>query len=79
MHLVELFGNFCSQINRVRFCSKTYRYVIHIFDKLSFDLPEDKINEFINAVKAKIKLDNSEILEKLNNSDALDKLKGFLN
>lgn len=32
---------------------------------LGVDLPDDKINEIINAVKAKIKLDDSGILGKL--------------
>ena len=46
---------------------------------MGIDLPEDKINELIDAVKAKIKLDDSGILEKLDDSGVLDKLKGFLN
>ena len=37
---------------------------------LGMDLPDDKINEIIDAVKAKINLDESGIL---------DKLKGFFN
>lgn len=37
---------------------------------LGVDLPDDKINEIIAAVKAKIKLDDSNIL---------GKLKGFFN
>jgi len=34
-------------------------------DVIGVDLPDDKINEIIMAVKAKIKLDDSKILGKL--------------
>lgn len=37
---------------------------------IGVDLPDDKINEIITAVKAKINLDDSKIL---------DKIKGFFN
>lgn len=32
---------------------------------IGIDLPDDKINEIIDAVKAKIKLDDSKIIDKI--------------
>lgn len=34
-------------------------------DVIGVDLPDDKINEIINTVKAKIKLDDSKIVDKI--------------